>query len=358
MAKEFLNFQNFLDLTSNDDRQFLTQYDFYKLPACLCAMANGSGGWLILGAEQDNNFNIIVHGLSDDFNLNLSDELFSHKIFYKVYELYSPKKILILNVKPSDWYTLPISLNGSGFAYRRFENENFISGLKAKILNASDALNFPFDDEPAENINLNVHCLEQFKNKILSLHPELEKFFNPQRPEDFLKRCFIMSGNFLTRAGFLMFGEHSVNVKADFHYKNNIHLEAHNLWHAYNDILPRLLTPSLNDKCSGALKEIFINALIHSDYRTDNNINITITTAPPKITIQNPCSALRQSHCRNFRLMKIFKLLNDANNNNKGLFTVKNYQHNFKFFYDALNFSLTAELFLSPKPLLPKAKIL
>ena len=43
-----MNFREFLALTADDDREFLSSNDKTKLHETICAMSNGLGGWIIL----------------------------------------------------------------------------------------------------------------------------------------------------------------------------------------------------------------------------------------------------------------------------------------------------------------------
>ena len=347
-----MNFREFLALTADDDREFLSSNDKTKLHETICAMSNGLGGWIILDDVFD----------YETADLKIQEKYFSSKADFQVYEFNNDtemqnsafndensnaKKYFVLKVEPLIWYNKPMHFKN--LVYRRFEGENFISGKKSNAKITSDAMNFPFDDTPVNDKSLNTRSLNQFLSFLKNLFPRNQNL-------EILKKSFIYSGNFLTEAGFLMLGTDSVNVKMQlFHDKKVITLEAHNLWNAYFHLLPKIAVSSLDYDCKNALSEMFLNSLIHSDYRVKNEINIIINKdaqSNPKITIQNPCCILRPN--RNFRLMKIFKLLGVSKNESHGLSVIKKYDENFRLELDMLNFTVTTSIELREQTEIPK----
>ena len=365
MAENFLDFNDFIKRTKNHDREFLTLQDLGKLPDVMCGLANSSGGWAVIGAEKIFNMTpsnlstvikIEVTGIDDSNEIIIPEKkLFSSSIRYEKYEFIHNtqdvkkgfKKILVLKIFPAEWYKKPVKLKKSRYSIRRYQNENFISSRFSNSVISRNALNVPFDDLPltgnSEEFTLNERSLQQFIKKV-RIMPGLMLFEDNE--QELLKRTYIYSGKFLTRAGFLLLGENSVNVKAKLFYDNKlITLKACNLWNAYYHLLPKLNVASLSQNCSYALHEMFVNAIVHADYSINNDIEITITPSPGKITIMNPCAVLRP--CKNYRLMKIFNLLGVTRNCDSGMKIIKLYDKNFTLEQDFLNFRVTSVINLS-----------
>lgn len=221
----------------------------------VCAMSNGSGGWIVRGDE-------------------------------------------VIRVEPASWYDRPGKHNGH--VYRRVEGQNIISGAWACSVMSRDGLELSGDDEPIEGVSLNERYISEFRNIITRSHPELAVLGH----DEFLRRCFVNSGEYLTLAGALMFGD-CLRVRAVLrHNGREVSAEAHSIWEAYSDLLPRL-TCRLSRMCSAEFREVFMNSLLCSDYRISREINITITsgTGGPLAVFDWP--GLPRDTPRNHRLMKI-----------------------------------------------------
>ncbi len=328
----FQNEQKILDNVPEDEREYLSPHDdddLRKLPAIICAMSNGVGGV------------VIFENPGEDFDVKVPENIFSARIIWKKYRVDFPEKKIILRIFPANYYDRPVRVRR--FAYRRCEGENFISGKTACAKIASDAMDFAFDDAPV-NLELDSKSLENFRGKVISNNPELAKF----NGLEFLKRTHVYSGKFLTEAGVLLLGCESVCVNLDLSLtrEKTVHLRAGNLWNAYFHMLPRIIVPNLRKECAEALREIFTNALLHTDYRLSRNIMIRITSSPAKISIRNSCCNLRPN--RNYRLMQIFRLLNAAKGESSGMQKIRNYDGNFELRFDALNFEVESVLRLQP----------
>lgn len=360
LTEIFSDFSEFLERTAGYDRQFLNIEEQYKLPIVMCAMANSVGGWIIFGAEEEKtDEKIIVTGLNDTEIKIPEKNIFSEEIDFEFFEINNPEKILVIKVNPLIWYKRPVILSEK-FVYRRVEGENLISGKRSKIQIANDSMNFSSDDFPIRDNNktLNIKNVLEFKEILLSRNSEISRF----EKDEFLKRSFIYSGKFLSNAGFLTFGENSVLIEIKLYYKEDIiKFESHNLWQAYFNMLPRL-TRYLSDDCSKALKEMFINSIIHNDYNINNFISIKIKGGPARVIIKNfgiPRTFKDgESIFRNFRLMKIFKMIGVVNGCGSGINIIKKYQDNFKPEYNMLDFSFTASINLKPRINLPGPVIL
>ena len=202
-----------------------------------------------------------------------------------------------------------------GKIIRTVEGVNVLCNNKAKsiILDNSSCDDFPV------NAKINFECVNEFKKFALK---------NDFPEYDFLHRSGIYSGKFLTSAGALMFGD-LLNITAVLNHEN-LHAELHasNIWKTYTEILPRL-TLKLSDKCAVVVRELLINALLHSDYNIDNHISVTIFSSPAQILINNPGILFQK---QNHRLKKIFKLSGISPCKNSGIKTIKKYFPDFQTF--------------------------
>ena len=234
----------------------------------------------------------------------------------------------IIDVPEFLWHKKPVTHNGQ--VYRRIEGENIISGAWARSLMANR--DFSRDDYPV-TCELNSTNINAFRNAVISRNGEYRYFTR----DEFLRRTGIYSGKYITFAGALMFGE-CINVTAVLRH-NIYHAEAsaRNIWTAYTDLMLRL-TQKLSWRCRAVFREAFINALLHSDYSTDTNINITITSDPPEALIDNP--GLVRGDIRNHRLKRIFDL-SGITHTHSGVIRLKQ---------DMLNFRTSAGVALEGMP--------
>ena len=234
----------------------------------------------------------------------------------------------VIDVPELLWYRKPITYNGK--AYRRIEGENVVSGRWARAMMANRDISR--DDFPL-SCSIDNKQLEAFRSAVISRHNEYKYF----RRDEFLRRTGIYSGKYITFAGALMFGN-CINVRAVLRHRNiAAEVSAKSIWTAYIDLLPRL-THKLSGECSAVMREAFINALLHSDYKADTNINITITSGPPRTIIDNP--GLIRTDIRNHRLKKIFDLAG-INHEHNGVINLKQ---------DILNFRTIAVISLEGLP--------
>ncbi len=318
MSEKFSSFADFLQQTANQDRQFLRGDELNKIPESVNALANSLGGWVIAGAEIDSQENIIISGLDENIKIFRPDS--------QIFD--SPAKIIIFPVKSLSWHDKPQNLNKKIF--RRVEGTNLISSKFYSSLMAADSLEFSRDDFPVNNYSLDDESIKNFRRLVIKFHDEY-KSLNHQ---NFLRKSFIYSGNYLTFAG-------------ELHNKSQIiSLESKNIWRAYSEILPRL-TLKLSDRCADSFREIFINSLLHSDYNIDTHINITINSRPARVIIDNPGTI--RGTTRNLRIQKIFSL---AGIRTKGLESIKLYEPSFKLNQDMLNFRVNATLSLEGRKII------
>ena len=327
----FSSFDEFLNATAGDDREFLGDDEISNTAPAACAMSNSSGGWIILGAKIEFDGEIIITGFFHS-GLNINS-LIPQGISFEVQTL---EKILIIKIFPLSWEAKPLIFDGK--FYRRVEGVNLISSRRSAMLNYCVSSR---DDEPAVNFYLDSESLNDFYKTIINLHYEYKNF----SAEDFLCRSFIFSGKFLTFSGALMFGN-IIRVRAVLDSPDNhVEIEAGNIWDAYKNILPRLAN-KLSPGCSQSFQEIFINSLLHSDYRAGNLIEILITPNPARALITNPGTIINKN--RNNRLKKIFEL-SGMFIKSRNLESVKKFMPSFKLEQDTLNFRVKASLNLISK---------
>ncbi|MBQ7220953.1 MAG: hypothetical protein IJS28_08245 [Synergistaceae bacterium] len=233
------------------DTQILGSDELFRIPECINALANSSGGLIRIEDGRE------------------------------------------IRVAPLEWYEKPQILDGR--VWRRIEGENIISGVWAKSVMAS---RYACDDFPADDAALHEEYIGEFRDAVIALHPELAEFSRTE----FMRRTGILSGKHVTSAGALMFGE-AITVSAvlthgDIHAK----IEACNIWEAYTDILPRI-TRTLSAKSAQRVRDAVITALLHSDYSLDSHINIFILSGPARIETDSP--GIITHALRNHRLSRL-----------------------------------------------------
>ncbi len=239
---------------SVQNTQILGRDELHRIPECVNAMSNSSGG--IIKPE----------GKSDIF------------------------------VEALNWYEKPIALNGR--VWRRIEGVNVICGAWAKsVMACRDSC----DDFPAEDTALDSELLEDFRRTVVSK----QEGYSALTQDEFLRRTGIFSGRHLTTAGALMFGEGLTILAILKHGKLHAKLHESNIWGAYTRLLPRI-TRALSAKSSGEVKNTLTNALLHAEYSLDTHIDISILSRPARIVIDSP--GIITGSVRNHRLHKLFTL--------------------------------------------------
>ena len=312
------------DYGTGDDTCFLDSDEAYKLPECICALANSSGGFVVMNSDSLPEINI------------------PSKINYTIQAL--PDKKYAIHVQPLKWHDRPAMIHNR--VYRRVEGENIISGKYARSIMSMDALSLSRDDFPVK-AKLDEECMNEFHDSVLKLHTDYANLNH----NEFFRRTYIYSGRHLTFAGALMFGKIiRVRVKV-----NDAKIEAYNIWRAYTDILPRM-TQKLSDRCAFALREAFINSLLHSDYNISRVINVTVKPRPLRAIIDNP--AIVRWTIRNHRLEKIFMLSGISQCKHEGIEKIKLYAPEFKLEQDMLNFRVKAIINLEGIESLPEVIML
>ena len=264
-------------INPEQDTQILGRDELHKIPECVNAMLNSYGGVIKPEGESD----IFVDALN--------------------------------------WYDKPIALNGR--VWRRIEGQNVICGAWAKsVIACRDSC----DDFPADDTALDSELLEDFRRVLVSR----DDVYLALTHDEFLRRAGIFSGKHLTSAGALMFGE-KLNISAALkHGELHAKIQESNIWGAYTRILPRI-TRALSTKSAVEVKNALTNALIHSDYNIDTQIDISILSKPARIIISSP--GIITNSIKNHRLYKLFTLAGIT----AGTFTAE---------YDMLNFRTVSKI--------------
>jgi hypothetical protein len=149
----------------------------------------------------------------------------------------------------------------------------------------------------------------------------------------------------VTRAGQLLLGKNNALVRIASGAGAEIE-EARNLWSACADLLPRFLEgASVTRPCEDALRECFVNALLHADYDFGH---VEIALDERAAFFSNPGLPRTQtpgeSEARNGRLLRIFKLTGLARGQGKGLGVIRSFDEKFELFWDTLELSTVAKL--------------
>ena len=302
-----------------DDICFIDDENLARLPETICAMANSSGGSVVVDSNSIPDINV------------------PSEIVYDVQ--FTDGNRFVIHVQPLKWNLKPVVFRGR--VYRRIEGENIISGRRARSMMSMDSGTFSRDDFPVKAM-LDEDCMNEFRDAVLKLRTGYENLTR----DEFFRRTFAYSGKHLTFAGALMFGK-ILRVRTKV---NDIKIEAYNIWRAYTDILPRL-THKLSDRCAGAFREVFINALLHSDYNISRLITVTVKPRPLRAIINNP--AIVRGVTRNHRLQKIFVLSGISSCSHEGIERIKLYDPKFKLEQDMLNFRVRASIRLEGIESLP-----
>ncbi|MDR1730720.1 MAG: hypothetical protein LBR61_01365 [Synergistaceae bacterium] len=376
----------FLMEVEGEDVAFLRDDESDRFPVVCCGMANGEGGWIVLGASCENE-ELTIEGVADiaqmerQLRLRMRDpQEISFDPVLSFHPLVSvDKKLLAARVEPAEWWRRPVYTGGDCVtgSCRRVEGVDVISGRDVRFRLALDALETLRDDIPVPGLSisdLDAEDVASFREAVLKKRPEWGSL-----PEsEFLKRAQVLddSGE-VTRAGQLLLGKkngdelknnNELKKKAPVritlksaneaeHEEEEEFFETSNLWRACRELLPRLCD-SLSKPCEEAVRECFFNALIHAEHDAGG---IEAKRDVSRIVIASP--GLSRSHgrdgieCRNYRLLCMMKLAGLARGEGRGLKIIRAFDGMFRLRSDVLELRTVAELPLEmgPLALLPAA---
>ena len=352
-AVSFASWSDFLDRTAGEDREFLPEDAVDRFPAVCCGMANGTGGWIVLGAGWEEEAPVLL-GLSDPSGLErrlraalaggraLSADTVSA---FRALDA-GGVPLLLARVDPADWHRRPVCVGGDTFrgVYRRVEGVDLVSGRRARFRYALDALECLRCESAVPGLSvadLHEESVASFREAVTARRPE----WRALSPEAFLARTLVLADGAVTRAGHLLLGKKATRVRAVFLGASGEEdiFEVRSLWRAYADLLPRFCA-GLSAACAAALRECFVNALVHADH--DEGF-VRATREPDSVRIENPglprCRP-GEALCRNARLMRMFLLAGAAGDAGRGLAAVRAYRPGFGLKQDLLELTTVAEL--------------
>lgn len=361
-ADRFVSWPDFLERTVQEDREFLPEVAVDRFPAVCCGMANGAGGWIVLGALWDEEAPVL-QGIADPSSLERrlraalaggralsADSVSSFRVMNA-----EGVRLLLVRVEPAEWRLRPVCVGGDYFRgiYRRIEGVDLVSGGCARFWYARDALERLRDDLPLSGLSvsdLHEESVVSFREAVTALRPRWAAL----SLENFLARTQVLADGSVTRAGHLLLGKRGTRVRAvllDASGEEEI-FEVRSLWKAYVDLLPRFCT-GLSTACAAVLRECFVNALIHADHDAGT---IRVTGDPHTVRVENPglprtCRP-GESLCRNPRLMRMFRLAGVAKGEGCGLTSVRADRPGFSLRQELLELVTVAELDLERAPVL------
>lgn len=333
------------------------------------SFANTDGGIIVLGIKEVKNRENIIVGVSDvqkiindivvtannksKVNLNLlKDENFT------ILEE-AGKKIIIVEIPKLDFKKRPLYLKNNIFcAYRRIgDSDQLCSEADIKGM-LRDSENEPLDKKILEGFtveDLDVITIEKYRLKLKEVSPE-SLYNDIENRDEFLRQIGVLVKNRttgkeeITLGGLLMFGKtNSINE-----YLPHFHLEyidksdenqerwsdriifdttwgANNIYNFFNIVMSKLeanikipfklksdnITRDENTDFKKALREAFVNTIVHADYEYPKGVIITrlkgkyIFTNPGTLRIprEEILSGRAYSDARNRTLMVLFRFI-------------------------------------------------
>lgn len=288
------------------------------------AMANTDGGMILLGIKEDKGTQkLSISGVKNASKRvkEFWDTLNSAKVNVNLLidrdvEILNIEglDVIVINVPRAKYNQKPIYINGNilkGTYKRNYEGDYICteSEIKAMIRDASDESN---DSRIIPNYgidDLDKNTLKQYRHRFSSRNPD--HVWNGLEDEEFLimlgaiREDRIKKEKYLTIAGALMFGKGYIvrelfsNLKLDYMEINNNDVEIrwddrftidgsweNNLYNFYFLVMPKLtkdikvpfklenLERQDDTLVHKAIREAFINALIHADYSIQGEIKV------------------------------------------------------------------------------------
>jgi hypothetical protein len=233
------------------------------------------------------------------------------------------------------------------------------SSLKARLRIALDALEPLRDDLPVSGLSaedLDAESVASFRAALLKRFPQWEAL----SLEDFLKRSLVLSSEVVfeggaeaetigvTCAGQLLLGKNDVLARIAWRAGTEREAEmreVRNLWSACA-LWPRLVEAVPTTRpCEDALRECFVNALLHADYAFGH---VEITLGEGIAFFSNPglprTRTPGESAARNGRLMRILTLAGLARGQGKGLEVIHAFDGQFEPLWDTLELATVTKL--------------
>ncbi|MDR1375902.1 MAG: hypothetical protein LBJ22_00205 [Synergistaceae bacterium] len=386
IRKKDSTFETFLALTENEDRAFLPMEELHRfLPTC-CAMANGAGGWIVLGASPESgpqdgeareglngtgkkpitvegvpNAALLEQGLrsalEDPRGISANPVPFFRSLSS------GGKKVLAARVETAHWFLRPlcVGLDWLRGAYRRVEGVNVASGHNVRLRAALDALEIARDDLPVPGLrvsDLDAASVASFRAAVT----ERLLRWSALSETEWLRRALVWAPenpfenpldeeSGVTRAGQLLLGKGVVRVRMTGRApassppasRTQETWEAQNLWSAWTDLFPKLVR-NVSKPCEDALRECFVNSLLHAEH--DEGC-VEIQMSGDAVVFSNPGlprARLGEVAVRNGRLLRMLKLAGLAGGEGQGMKIIRALDENFRLRWDTLELRTSAEL--------------
>ena len=209
-----------------------------------------------------------------------------------------------------------------------------------------DALEVSRDDVSVPGmtfLDLDGDSAASFRTELVARIPKWKNL----SMENFLKRTLVLDERGgVTSAGKLFLGKNSNLVRFSLREEQEINDTA-NLWTACTVLLPRI-TGNLTAACAEALRECFVNAMLHAEH--DAGV-IDVEFWDGAAVFSNPglprSSAWNENVARNYRLMRIFVMAGLARGTGSGLEIIREYDTNFRLLWDMSKLVTVSKLPLS-----------
>ncbi|MBP3928768.1 MAG: putative DNA binding domain-containing protein [Peptostreptococcaceae bacterium] len=286
------------------------------------AMANTNGGIILLGVDEIDN-ELIVTGVENvdkvikDFWSTLNGNKVNKNILknedLEVIEIDS-KSVIKINIPRAHYRDKPIFINGNpynGTYKRNYEGDYKCTEdeVKAMIRDASEQGGDSKILEGYDMDDVDINTLRRYRNRFLVVNPD--HIWNELSDEEFLKQLGAISKNRstkeegLTLAGLLMFGKglsireaypyinldfrDERDVSDDIRYNDRVTIDGtweNNLYNFYTIVIQKLtdglkvpfymenLTRIDDTLVHKAIREAFVNAIVHSDYNAQGTLKI------------------------------------------------------------------------------------
>ena len=286
------------------------------------AMANTNGGIILLGIDEVDN-ELIITGVENvdkvikDFWSTLNGEKVNKNILknedLEVIDI-DNKSVIKINIPRAYYKDKPIFINGNpykGTYKRNYEGDYKCheDEVKAMIRDASEQGGDSIILEGYDMCDIDANTLKRYRNRFVVVNPD--HIWNELSDEDFLRQLGAISKNRstkqegLTLAGLLMFGkglsirEAYPYINIDFRderdsneevrYNDRITIDGtweNNLYNFYTMVIPKLteglkvpfymenLTRIDDTLVHKALREAFVNAIVHGDYNSQGTLKV------------------------------------------------------------------------------------